>query len=516
VLLGPDRIERRAPGYAIRVEQGELDLERFDALAEEGRAAARSGDPARASQRLTDALALWRGAALADLLDEPFAAVETERLEERRLTATEERIEADFALGSGPELAPELEALVRDHPYRERLVAQLMLSLYRGGRQRDALAAFQTARHRLSEELGLEPGPELRQLQRRILEHDPALVVEPPSAAKLAPRPGRRGKLIALGVAAVLVIVGVAIGIVLGTGGTSASPSPVSTNQVVNLTSGSGSSLAGVGLDGTPAAIAALDGSLWIADPSSDAVARLDLDRESVIDRIAITNPGALAVGGGSVWVARVPGDSVSRIDPETGTVTQTIQLGRARATALDFDERLLWIADGAGSSLLAVAPSTGRIHRSLAVDLRPSALAVGKGTIWAADYGAAAIAQVDLRTGRTLATIGVGNGPAALAIGQGAVWIANKLDSTVSRVNPATGSVAATIPVASGPNSIEIAGDSVWVTSQYDGSVSRIDATRNVVVETIPLGGGPTALAVSDGDLWAGVRPSARDAGAR
>jgi DNA-binding SARP family transcriptional activator len=184
--LGAERIERRPGGYLIRVEPGELDLDRFEVLLEQGRSAAAAGDAAQASVVLGQALGLWCGRALADLESEPFAAPESERLEERRLLAVEGRIEAELALGRGEELVVELERLVAEHPFRERLLGLVMLSLYRAGRQADALAAYQGGRRRLAAELGLEPGQALRELEQAILCQDPSLDL--PSRAAVAMR----------------------------------------------------------------------------------------------------------------------------------------------------------------------------------------------------------------------------------------------------------------------------------------------------------------------------------------
>jgi DNA-binding SARP family transcriptional activator len=184
--LGGERIKRDPAGYLIRVEPAELDLERFEALLERGRSAAAGGDAAQASNVLGEALDLWRARALADLAYEPFASEAVEQLEERRLLALEARIDADLELGGGSELVAELERLVADHPFRERFLGQLMLSLYRAGRQADALAAYQAFRRRFVEELGIEPGQALRELEPAILRHDPSL--ERPSRAAVATR----------------------------------------------------------------------------------------------------------------------------------------------------------------------------------------------------------------------------------------------------------------------------------------------------------------------------------------
>ena len=170
--LGADRIVTRPPGYTIRVDPGELDLERFERLLEQG-----------GSERLREALDLWRGPALADFSYERFAQAEITRLEELRLAALEERIEADLAVGRHAQLAGELEALIVEHPLRERLRAQRMLALYRSGRQAEALDAYQEARRTLVEELGIEPGPVLQQLEKAMLVQDPALDLEQPHEA---------------------------------------------------------------------------------------------------------------------------------------------------------------------------------------------------------------------------------------------------------------------------------------------------------------------------------------------
>ncbi len=166
--LGTDRIVTRAPGYLVRVEPGELDVQRFEQLLADG-------DP-------HGALELWRGEALADVAFEPFAQAEAARLEEMRLAALEARIDADLDAGRHRALAGELDVLAAAHPHRERLQAQRMLALYRGGRQADALAAYREAREAL-DELGLEPSAELRGLERRMLEQDPSLAVAERGAA---------------------------------------------------------------------------------------------------------------------------------------------------------------------------------------------------------------------------------------------------------------------------------------------------------------------------------------------
>ena len=189
--LPGDVLQTRPSGYLLRVEADQLDLHRFERLAEHGRRAQEEGNAAGASALLGEALALWRGRALADLSYEDFAQPAIARLEELRLAAHEFRIEAELALGRDAALVAELEALVAGHPLRERLRGYLMLALYRSGRQAEALEAYHEARRTLVEELGIEPGPALQDLEKAILRHDPSLARDersPSSSAEAAPQ----------------------------------------------------------------------------------------------------------------------------------------------------------------------------------------------------------------------------------------------------------------------------------------------------------------------------------------
>ena len=178
-LLGdPGRIRGEAGGYRLTAGRHELDAARFEEFAEEGRERSLAGDPAAASRALRDGLSLWRGAPYADLEAEPFVEAEAARLMELRLVVLERRFDAELALGHHVDLIPELEAVVAAEPLREGFRRQLMLALYRAGRQADALAAYQDARVTLRDELGLDPGPELQRLELEILRQEPSLDVE--------------------------------------------------------------------------------------------------------------------------------------------------------------------------------------------------------------------------------------------------------------------------------------------------------------------------------------------------
>src|SRR5919109_1014450 len=173
--LPPGALVTRPPGYVLQLDPEALDVRRFERLVRDARAALRTNDPRRARSLLEEALRLWRGPALAEFAFDRFAAPEITRLEELRLVALEERIEADLALGAHDEVVGELEALVAAHPLRERLRGQLMLALYRSGRQVEALRVYREGRRALVDELGIEPGRALQRLEAAILRQETSL-----------------------------------------------------------------------------------------------------------------------------------------------------------------------------------------------------------------------------------------------------------------------------------------------------------------------------------------------------
>ncbi|HKU57813.1 MAG TPA: BTAD domain-containing putative transcriptional regulator [Gaiellaceae bacterium] len=188
--LGPDRIETAGRGYRVVVGEGELDLDRFERALARGRGALVAGRPDDAATDLREALALWRGPALADLPEPARRAAEADRLEELRLTALELRFEAELACGRHDAVVAELEALTTEHPYRERFLEQRLLALYRVGRQAEALEVYRAARRVMAEELGLEPGPALQELERAILRQEPGLAApQAPPARSTKPLP---------------------------------------------------------------------------------------------------------------------------------------------------------------------------------------------------------------------------------------------------------------------------------------------------------------------------------------
>jgi DNA-binding SARP family transcriptional activator len=210
---GAETLRTVGGAYELRLQPGELDRDRFERLLAEGRAALAAGDEADAARQLRSALALWRGSPLSDFSYERFAEDEIKRLEELHVAAIEDRIEADLALGRHVELVPELEALASKHPLRERLRGQLMLALYRSGRQAEALEAYRAARRTLLAELGIEPGRALHELERAILAQEPALdgALPRPASVGTVATPGRSASSPLVGRAEQLALLGAGI-----------------------------------------------------------------------------------------------------------------------------------------------------------------------------------------------------------------------------------------------------------------------------------------------------------------
>lgn len=197
--VGGSLLRHRPPGYALSIDRLAIDARRFEDLLLRARAALRRNDPHGAANDLHTALALWRGEPLADYRLDEFAQREIARLEELGLEATEERLSSELVAGGGEDLVGELHALVTQHPLRERLRGQLMVALYRAGRQAEALEAMREGRQLMVDELGIEPGPELRRLERMILAHDAALTADRPGASLLGRLPAPANETIGRG-----------------------------------------------------------------------------------------------------------------------------------------------------------------------------------------------------------------------------------------------------------------------------------------------------------------------------
>jgi DNA-binding SARP family transcriptional activator len=363
----------RPPGYVLRIDPEQLDVTRFERLLTQGRRSLAEGDAVSAAATLREALALWRGPALADLAPLEFAQAEVRRLEELRLGAVMERIEADLALGRAAEVVPELEALVEANPLQERLRGQLMLALYRSGRQADALEVYRQTRELLNDELGLEPSKALQGLERSILRQESSLDLEVPLwviAARVdherGTEPGRRrperdGR--ALEQNETLVA--------------DAARAPRSRRRrllVIALAAG---------VVTTAAAGARLmnDGRDLILGPNT--IVRIDPKTNEIVQSIRVGRlPGAIAATAEHVWVVNERDGTVSRVNAETGAA-QTI--GRFPSVGfLTHDERGNVYASGWDAPFVwRIDPRSVTRTKRFRVRSRAIGVAVGGGSLW-------------------------------------------------------------------------------------------------------------------------------------
>ena len=516
--LGDSRLVTRGRGYSLELESGHLDRERFERLLEEGRTQRRDGDPERAAETLRDALALWRGPALADLAYEPFAQTEIARLEELRLSAFEERIEADLEMGRHTHIVPELEALIREHPLRERPRAQLMLALYRSGRQADALEVYRDARRTLSVELGLEPGPRLRELEQAVLQQDPGL--DAPETAIAVDTKRRRGAVLLATGGALLLAVVAAIAVALVRGSGEGGISTLAADSIGVVDAGSGRIVAQIPVAGAPARLASNGRSIWVGSDESGTIVGLDPGSRFATKLVAVGGfPSDLAVGEGAVWVVDGERGVLARVDPAYGTVTGKARVAdpnlaydRSREglepTAVAAGLGSVWTTDGS-STLTRVGPRTLTINDRINLRAPLDGLAIGDQALWAISGPAATAIRLD-SAGRVTARIPIAAQPGfdspyplAIEAAEQFVWVLNGNTATVTKIDPEQRAVAATIPIGidRGPARLAVGEGAAWV-ANGDGTIARIDAETNDV-EIITVAHRLKDIAVGGGAIW-------------
>jgi YVTN family beta-propeller protein len=509
-------LRTQAPGYVLRIEPGELDADRFELLVDEGRRALVEGAPELATEKLLQGLGLWRGPPLADFTFDAFAQSEIARLEEARLTAVEERIEADLALGRHAELVGEIESLVARHPLRERLRGQLMRALYGSGRQAEALAAYADARRVLVDELGLEPGPALQELERAILCQDPRLAAPP--VAKPAPALGRGAELAAgagrsaarrrrpllAGTLALLVIAIAAGSLWAGRG--SRAPRVVPANSVGVVDASTGRLLAAIPAGDRPTEVAAGEGSIWATSFDGRTLAQIDPDRRELVRTHGLgATPSAVAAGEGAIWVANEFAGTVSRVDRDSMMVVQTISAGNGPSSVAT-GARAVWVTNRVDGTVTRIDPATSATT-TIRVGEGPSAVAVGAGAVWVANGLESTVTRIDPATMRVVRrAIGLRFMPRSLAAGERDVWVTGPEADAVARIDPATDSVNATISTGDGPTAIAVGDGSVWVAHGTEGSLTQIDERTGRIVRSRRIGARPDGVTVADGAVWVAV----------
>jgi YVTN family beta-propeller protein len=517
-------IETRSPGYRLNVEPRSLDLFEFERLT----SAASTAADVDALELRRRALALWRGPPLADIVLEGPERHSLTRLSELRLTTQLERIDTDLRLGRHAQVVGELETLVAAHPYQERAAAQLMLALYRSGRQAEALDVYRAVRGRLDEELGLQPGQELRELEAAILRQDKALAAAPAAAVRDeethpvagasedgTPPGWRVATAAVLGLLALVVAVAVAVVLVRR----GPEPVVVPPNSVAAIDPATNRVVASLQTGIRPGPVAADADSIWVGNLDGKSLTRVDAGARAVADTIPLpATPTAIAAGAGDVWVVNARLGTLYRVDPQFKT-SEPVEFGvrsiRSTGAGVDLGEGYAWTAFGE-STLARVDPGSLSGDASASAGPAPAGLVVAYGSVWVVASGDATVRRYSPATYELgdVASVTVGRAPSGIAAGAGSIWVACTDDDVVERIPAGLSSASSIqIPVGDGPTSVAFGAGAVWVANTAAGTVDRIDPETNEVEATIPVGNAPAGIAVHRGLVWLSVQAPLEEA---
>jgi DNA-binding SARP family transcriptional activator len=495
-------------GYMLVVAAGQLDAVEFEEFAGAGREAI-AEDATTAETLLTQALKLWRGSALADLADRSALGTDINRLNEARLRAAEDRVDARLLLGRAEDTVPELQQLVEAHPYRERPRAQLMRSLWACGRQADALAAFQDARAVLRDQLGLEPGEELRQLQRAILTQAESPLPEAQTNRR-PPAPHRRrrpGPLAAAATAAALLVAGALL--------YSQRERPTGGHSTTKLISLEPETMRATGsIDAAGAAAMVVAGQqAWLAQATERVVVRVDLRRHRVLERIGLPiRPDVLAVGdevwaaaSGDVELGRVANAAITRVREAANTRPSVhyVPGSGGGAAVMAADAAALWVGNDGDDRVARIDTERRRVTVTVR-PVTPRVLVIGRDVVWAVEALDDVVTRIDPASGNITGSVAVElNAPSAGLEADGALWITDRGAGLIWRINAAGHAATRTIDVGRGPAAIAHGGGHLWVANVLDKSISKIDTSVNKVVATQRIDGHPIALGWTRGALW-------------
>lgn len=486
-LLGADAIQLVGNGYRLGA-QIEVDANRFRQLVDQ--------------RRHPEALALWRGSALADV---PALHAEARQLEELRVTVLEERFDEELQGGEGPALVGELEALVANYPTRERLLSQLVLALYRSGRQADALAAYRHGRNALVETLGLEPGAALRDLERRILQQDPMLLQPEPSSA---PIPHTRARWKALAIAAALAAAAAAVGLSwTERGHGTARVVGIHPNSLLQLDPKTNRLIASTPIGRDPTALDATADAVWIASERERTVARVDL-RTGRLITIGEPHPVAFLTHDdrGNIYASGWDFPFVWQIDPRTVQITRTYRV-KGHALGLSVGGGSLWAVNRFGNSVTRIDLAQRHVAEPIHVGVNPLASAFGYGALWVASGDSGTVAVI--RPGAPPIVVRGIPSPDGISAGVGGVWVASTGMHAVYRLDPDTHQIVARINLGTPTDfltSVSAGPHGVWAVENHH--VVRIDPANDRVVLRIrfPTGTEPKAVASTGTLVWIAV----------
>jgi DNA-binding SARP family transcriptional activator/streptogramin lyase len=509
----------RPDGYMLEVEPAQLDLHRFERLVREGKEAFAAGNVDQAAAKLAQAEALWRGPPLADLTHLHFASSQIGRLAELRLSAVEERVDADLARGRHVDLVPELMALVVEHPLRERLRAQLMLALYRAGRQSEALQAYREARHLLAEQLGIDPGPELQSLERAILVQDPSLLS--PGSAAISARSARPGRRLLAALTGLVAAIAVLLFYVLDPGPAdrvdqqdAASVVLVSSNEVAVVTPDTNKVVGRVPVGPHPSLIREGDGSVWVAGEDAQTVTQIDPESRRVVRTVGIGfRPDDVAAADGAVWAVNKEEGVLAKLSYGEST-DRFERRGFAGFDRIVVDDEAVWL--GSTERLIRVDPVTGRVEKRADVPVVLNGFAVGAGAVWAVSGPAAAVLRIDPSTAAVTDRIPIVTRPdehspypIGVAADEDFVWVLNRRTATLTKIDADLRGIVATVPLGSDQGLVALAtGEgAVWISSRDTGRVTRVDAETNAVTSiTVAQDDRRTDATVAGGLVWVSV----------
>ena len=512
------------PGYLLRLADDAVDARRFEVLAAQGWRQL-DDDPAGAVATFEEALALWHGPALGEFAFSDFAQREIHRLDELRLETIEGRLEGQLRLGRHGAVVAELEARVDEHPLRERLRGQLMLALYRSGRQAEALEVYRDGRRRLANDLGLEPGTELQRLERQILAQDPELEAPREGGARdvgstpAAPAPPRRRRARLVAMAVVLLVAafaGVTAGYFVLRDDASASVT-ITPPALVVVDAATNRVVASIPLGSRPVTVAAGEAGIWVGDARDGTVTRIDPTTRRVVATIGIGSPVVdLATGLGAVWAATGGFGEVVRIDPELGAVARRIPMGEPgdvsvpSVSAIGVGGGRVWAS--APEGMVRIAPASGDVVDAVDLGgLSALQIAVGAGAVWATTFANRAH-RVEARSGDETTDFYTGTPLYAIAVGGNAMWVGGAWQNSdqLWKVDQVTGSQLFTVRPASDVAAVAFGEGAAWTVSFDDAVLVRIEPETGEIEATIPIGGGAEDVVVHDGLVWIPVqRPS-------